>query len=380
MDKVTDVAQSPARSIAPWSLILLVGGSGWLVVATTAIMWLWPMSGKIVEHTHYLSSPARAFQHLLVFAVSALAYRIAFSGLRPDYRARPVLFVAFQIVLAAAVVRLAPFAGGIAAGLIDHSYTDFHDTVDYWLPFKPALRSMLNPLQFFLPPYLLGLALIALVQVAREYHAESLRAARLSAAYSEARLAMLSAQLQPHFLFNALHAIIELVDQSPKRATVMLARLGDFLRHALESSKQPWVSVATEVAGLEAYLAVQQVRYSDRLQVQVSVDPGAATLTMPSMLMQPLAENAVEHGRCGPSSTLAVRIIVGIENQRLRLAVSNSTPTMSKRLPPERYGTGLSNVESRLQAAYGSDASLMVGPDPQGGTEAVLNIPARLEV
>ncbi len=370
----------PALEESPevhWSLLLLAAGAGWLIVTSTALLWMQPMSGKEVGAVYYMSSPARTFQHFLVFSVSVLAYRVTFWRGTPNYRARPLLFVTLQVALALSVVRLAPFAAAIASGLVDHRAADFYDTFRYWRPFGPSFSDWLTPMQFFLPPYLLGLALIGMVQLARDYHRESLRSAKLWAAYAETRLTMLSSQLQPHFLFNALHAISELINEDPDRASVMLARLGDFLRHALESSKQPWVTVATEVTGLEAYLAVQQARFRDRLQVDIRVDQHAAALTMPSMLLQPLAENAVEHGRGGPSSALAVSVAISLAGDRLLIAIRNSTPQLAAPLASGKYGNGLKNVTFRLRAAYSGAADLVVGPDPRGGTLASLDLPAR---
>jgi hypothetical protein len=136
---------------------------------------------------------------------------------------------------------------------------------------NPGLAA--GPLQMFLPPYVLGLCAIALVVVAQRQHREALRAAELARAYAAARMTTLSAQLQPHFLFNSLHAAMGLIDESPRQAATMLARLGDFLRHALETSRSPWVDVATELAGLEAYLADPLLRSSQDLDRR---EPGVA--------------------------------------------------------------------------------------------------------
>jgi hypothetical protein len=360
-----------------WWLLLLAAGAGWLIVTSTAVLWMQPMSGKVVGSEYYISSRARVFQHFLVFVVSVLAYRVTFWRGIPDYRARPLLFVTVQVALALLVVRVAPFGTAIAAGLVDHRVKDFYDSVNAWRPFAPSFRDWLVPMQFFLSPYLLGLALIGMVQLARDYHRESLRSAKLWAAYADTRLTMLSSQLQPHFLFNALHAISELINEDPNRASVMLARLGDFLRHALESSKHPWVTVATEVAGLEAYLAVQQARFHDRLRVDIRIDQQAVALSMPSMLLQPLVENAVEHGRGGPLSALAVDVAISLAGDRLLIAIHNSTPQLTAPLTPDRFGIGLKNVTFRLRAAYDGAASLLIGPDPRGGTVASLDVPAR---
>jgi len=361
----------------PWSLILLAGGAGWLVVTVLALLWMYPMSGRMVGNVYYVSTGARAAQHLMVFGLSVLAYRVSFWRGTPTYRTRPLVFIAMQIVLALIVVRLAPFTTALAGGLVDHRYSDMHDTIKGWLPFVPSFWEWLLPLQFFMAPYLLGLAMIGMVQMARDYHRESLRSARLWAAYAETRLKMLSTQLQPHFLFNALHAVSELIHEDANRASIMLARLGDFLRHALESSQQPWVSVATEIAGLEAYLAVQQARFRDQLRVSITINPEAAALTIPSMLLQPLAENAIEHGRAGPSAALDVSVAAAVVGERLRFTIRNSTPQMTTLLSPESYGNGLQNVQFRLRAAYGNDAQLRVGPDPAGGTLVTLDVPAR---
>ena len=157
----------------------------------------------------------------------------------------------------------------------------------------------------------------------------------------------------------------------------MLARLGDFLRHALESSHWPWVDVATELAGLEAYLAVQQTRFSDRLSIAIDAAPESLSVCVPSLLLQPLAENAVEHGRNEGGPALRVRVAASLKSGRLCIVVSNSSPRLAAQLSPADYGHGLSNVELRLRAAYGSDARLSVGPDEHGGTSAVLDLPLR---
>jgi hypothetical protein len=362
---------------ASWRVILLAGGAGWLVVGGTAMLWLSPMSGRVIADAYYLSSLARAAQHLMVFAISVLAYRIAFSRHAPRFRARPFTFVLMHLALAAAVVRLAPFAAGIAATVVDMRPDDLRDTAAYWLPFAPRFGAWLTPLQFFLPPYLLGMAMIAATQYARRYHHESLRSASLAAAYADARMAMLTAQLQPHFLFNAMHAISELIHESPQRATAMLARLADFLRVAIESSQLPWVSVSTEFAGVGTYLAIQRERFGEQLQVELRVDPAAAHCAMVPLLIQPLAENAVEHGRAAQPRVLHVAIHARTEGPRLLIEVHNDTPRLQAPLSPQRFGLGLANVSARLAAAYGDAASLQVGPGAGGGTLARLSLPVR---
>jgi LytS/YehU family sensor histidine kinase len=158
----------------------------------------------------------------------------------------------------------------------------------------------------------------------------------------------------------------------------MLARLGDFLRIALESTKRPWVRVEAEVIGLDAYLAVQQTRFRDRLSVALLVDPAAMNTLMPALLLQPIVENAIEHGRGASPGTLAVSVHIRREQDRLIVEVINSTPQLVAPLARVIFGDGLRNVEARLRAAFGDRASVSVGPHPGSGTRALLDMPAKV--
>ena len=360
-----------------WSVIWWVGGLCWLVVTGTALLWMLPASGTTMSGMYVITTQARAVQHLLVFLAAAVGYRIAIAMGWPDSLRERVRVGLVNTLLALAVVSFSEIALALAAGMVDRHYLEMHETLDSWAPFSPRWESWAMPLRFFLPPYVLGLCAIALVLVAHRQHREALRAAQLASAYAAARMAMLSAQLQPHFLFNSLHAISVLIEDSPRQAAAMLARLGDFLRHALESSQWPWVDVATELAGLEAYLAVQQTRFSDRLSIAIDASPESLGLFVPSLLLQPLAENAIEHGRNEGGPTLCVGVSSWVSGERLRIAVSNSSPRLPAALSPRDYGHGLRNVDLRLRAAYGGDARLTVGPDAHGGTSAVLDLPVR---
>jgi hypothetical protein len=351
---------------APWGTIGWAGGLCWLIVSTVTLLAI-TTSGGLVSGAYGVTTETRAFQHLLVFLAAALAYRSAIAlGWPASSRARARV-IALNTLLALAVLAFSQLALTLMAGLLE--------------PRPRALPATLEPwpvaLQMFLPPYALGLCAIALVRVAHRRQREALRAAELASAHRAARMAMLSAQLQPHFLFNSLHAISVLIDDSPREAATMLARLGEFLRHALASTQWPWVDLATELAGLEAYLAVQQTRFSDRLRIAIDASPDSLGIFVPALLLQPLAENAIEHGRRGIEPALQVGVASFLSGERLRITVSNSSPRLTHNLLPAQYRHGLSNVEQRLAAAYGADARLTIGPDAQGGTSAVLDLPLR---
>jgi hypothetical protein len=353
----------------PWSIIWRVGGLCWLVVTGTAILWMLPASGSAMDGIYVVTTQARAAQHLLVFLAAALAYRVAIALGWPVSLWEQASVIAVNTLLALAVVSFSQVALALVAGFIDHHPLEMGETFDS-LAWAMSLR-------LFLPPYTLGLCAIALVLVAHRQHREALRAAQLSSAYAAARMAMLSAQLQPHFLFNSLHAISVLIDDSPRQAAVMVARLGDFLRYALDCSHRPWIDLASELGGLGAYLAVQQTRFSDRLTIVIDASPESLRIHVPSLLLQPLAENAIEHGRkdCGP---LQVRVTARVSGERLHITVRNSSPRLADVLSPASYGHGLSNVDLRLRAAYGADAQLTIGPDSAGGTSAILDLPPHL--
>src|SRR5947209_19410268 len=173
---------------------------------------------------------------------------------------------------------------------------------------------------------------------------------------------MMSAQPQPHVLFNPLQATSTRIEDSPRQAATMLARLGDFLRHALESSHWPWVDLATELAGLEAYLAIQQTRFSDRLSISIDASPESLGAYVPSLLLQPLAENAIQHGRSEGGPTLHVRVTASVVAERLLIVVNNSNPQLPKDPSPADYGHGLSNVGLRPRADYDGERRLTTGP------------------
>jgi sensor histidine kinase YesM len=361
-----------------WPLIWTVGGLFWAVVAVIEIVAFWHASGTMMEGEYVPTSPARALSFALQFVMAACVYRVALAQGWPAGPYARARVIAIQIFLALAFVRCAPAAYYLAAAAVDGLTEELRDNLKHLQSFQWTYSDWAWALRLSVPRYALGLVLVALVKVAREYHRETLRSASLSMEYANTRMAMLSAQLQPQFLFNALHTIAELVDQNPARATTMLARLGDFLRHALETSKQRWVSVSTEIAGIEAYLAVQQARFGERLHVHIAVDPAAERLAIPSLLLQPLVENAVDHGRGGPDKSLIVRIVARCDGDRLHVVVTNSRPRLTAPLPRSAYGYGLGNVEARMKAAYAEAATLTVGPGPGEGTQAEVNLPAHI--
>jgi len=376
-------ALRPSPAAAPnselWPIIWTAGGFCWLAVAVIGILWFWPTSGTLQGNDRIMSSGARLFHHFLMFLLSAPAYRIGI-GLRWPATSLPRLrVIVVNVILALLVIRAAPLLQLVSSGTIDAAWKDFAYGIRVWGPFHATAMQWMLLFRLWLPPYVLGLIAVALVVTSRRSRRDSLRLAELSAQLANARLATLSAQLHPHFLFNSLHAISGLVADHPTQAIEMVARLGDFLRIAIESTKTPWTSVLTEVSGVEAYLAVQQSRFRDRLQVKFRVEPQSLAAPIPSLLLQPLVENAIEHGLSAPEESLEVTVSIGLAQDRLIIIVTNSIPNIREPLRPASFGNGLRNVSARLHAAYEGDAWISIAPDPARGTRAELNVPAAVK-
>jgi hypothetical protein len=374
---VAAIPQEP-EPLNPWRVIFLVGGLVWAAVTALALFWLLPWAATRLTTGEYVASTfAHGVQHVFVFLMAACAYRLALYMGWPATLGARIRVAAVNLLLAVGVSFWADTCVTLVTGFVDGHWADMHHMLAEMPDFLKSAAIWATPLRFFALPYGLGLTAVSLVMAADRNRRQALRSAQLASAYAEARMAMLSAQLQPHFLFNSLHAVMGLIDESPRQASTMLARLGDFLRHALETSHSPWVDLGTELAGLEAYLAVQRTRFEGRLDARIEASAAALRTYVPSLLLQPLAENAIEHGRNDSGPALIVRVTAEILDERLCICISNSSPRLRAPLTPSDYGRGLTNVSLRLRAAYEDEARLMIGPDTQRGTKAVLSLPLR---
>jgi sensor histidine kinase YesM len=210
----------------------------------------------------------------------------------------------------------------------------------------------------------------------RKYREKELSAAQLEARLAQAQLQVLKMQLDPHFLFNTLHAVTALVYQRPAAAETVVARLSEMLRMSLESQETNEIPLRDEIRFLAPYLEIQQIRFDGRLQVQTNVEPEASNCLVPSLILQPLIENAIRHGiepRSGEG-----RII--IEARRNGKFVWVRVCDNGQGLPGDgqdsiREGVGLSNTRSRLRHLYGPDCRLEISNAEEGGAVVTLGIP-----
>jgi two-component system, LytTR family, sensor kinase len=208
--------------------------------------------------------------------------------------------------------------------------------------------------------------------------------ARLVRAESEAREARLSAlryQLNPHFLFNSLNAVSTLVlEGDVPAATRMLAQIGELLRTTLDSDAAPEIPLSQELAFVGQYLAIEQTRLSDRLRVHMAISPDTLDAFVPSMLLQPLVENAVRHGVAPAIEGGTIAIESTIRNDSLVMTVRNSGPrTHGTSTPSAQFskGIGLTNTAERLRTLYGDKQSFSLRSPDTGGYEVTIELPFR---
>jgi two-component system, LytTR family, sensor kinase len=218
---------------------------------------------------------------------------------------------------------------------------------------------------------------------ARQATQLALEKSQLEASLRQAELETLRMRLNPHFLFNTLQNISVLAQQNPKLASQMLTRLGDLLRVALRRDNSLETTVRDEIALTQNYLAVEKMRFGDRLTILVDLAPGSDHALIPSFLLQPLVENAVIHGLRGISQagTIAMRALK--EGDQLVLIVADNGVGLSDDWPAElnigNVGLGLSSTRERLRRMYPEEHEFVIRKLSEGGTEVRIAIPFRLK-
>jgi len=200
--------------------------------------------------------------------------------------------------------------------------------------------------------------------------------ARLNEQLSKAQLNALRRQIEPHFLFNTLNAIAGLVREKRNEAAVsMIAGLSDFLRRVVEDSDRQQVPLGEELEFALKYLDIQRVRFAERLQVSVSVPRELYPAQVPNLILQPMVENAVQHGIAKRVQGGTIRISAFRDNGRLTLSVYNDGPSLPAGWDENHSGIGISNVRTRLQSLYGDAFELSMRNQAPGGVEVSLSVP-----
>jgi anti-sigma regulatory factor (Ser/Thr protein kinase) len=214
----------------------------------------------------------------------------------------------------------------------------------------------------------------------RKYREREFLASRLEAQLAQAQLDALRMQLHPHFLFNTLNSIVGLVRDNKNSAAVsMLVGLSDLLRHTLDHSTRHEVELREEINFIKLYLSIQEVRFSDRLRIELDIDPRTTKALVPNLILQPLTENALRHGIGRSADSGLVGISSAVEDDHLRLTVYDE----GAGLPDDwqlkgSAGIGLANTAARLQQLYDNDHEFDIRNRDGGGVEVVIVMPLQI--
>jgi two-component system, LytTR family, sensor kinase len=326
---------------------------------------------------------------------SQLYFRMSLEGWRTPERAILARAVASWMTLAAltplvlALARRFRVPGGGVLGYLVHGasavvFTATHLVVTAWMLYVAGIHPFLNILRYLLVSYAaLDLLLYGAILAARAAwealaatRARELAIARLESSLREAELRRLRDQLHPHFLFNALNTIGGLaLTQSGPRVVEAIGHLGAILRASLDGDRHD-VTLEDELAALAHYVAVQQMRYEDRLKISTAVTAGTEAFRVPRMLLQPLVENAIQHGMPSDGRPLVIRVEARPHPESgLLIAVEDDGIGRGDGAPRGGAGIGLTNLRERLASLYGANADVALHLTDTTGARVTVHLP-----
>jgi two-component system LytT family sensor kinase len=365
---------NPERaSLSRGELLMVAAFWGFMAVLTAANRLLDPHRPPGIQPSFPSAPVALAFAESLVWALATpfvfmLSHRFAAAGVR---RAREVaalvlsgVAVSIAVDFALDLVRSALLGGSQRHNVLADPL--FAITHLWWM----------RELLVYCGIVAAGLAReYSLRFRARQAEAVHLQAetAELRAQLAEARLSALRSQVDPHFLFNTLNAVSALVERDPSGVRRMIARLSELLRHSLEGAGEAEVTLGQELGFVDRYLEIMRIRFQGLLEVESEVDPTLHDALVPSLVLQPLVENAVKHGVSRRKSGGLIRIAARREDGRVLLSVRDNGPGLAA--GALREGVGLRNTRERLAQLYGPDQSLELRPLEGGGVEARVTLP-----
>jgi len=203
------------------------------------------------------------------------------------------------------------------------------------------------------------------------------RAIELEASLARAKLQALRMQINPHFLFNTLNAIATFVHTAPQTADDMITDLSELFRASLESQDEHEISLARELELLQRYLAIEQLRFGPRLKVEQLIDPEILPARVPTLILQPLVENAIRHGIEPQTGGGTITIQAARAGNQIKLLICDTgkKPSPAAATAGNRQGIGLANTRARLQQLYGAEQSFTAGTAESGGWRVEISLP-----
>jgi LytS/YehU family sensor histidine kinase len=245
-----------------------------------------------------------------------------------------------------------------------------HGTYDYGIL---SVRYPMEAAQDFFS-YATFVGVLTLIRVSTRLRAREVRGAELERDAANARLEALRLRLQPHFLFNALNTISSTVYQDPVTADELIGHLGELLRQSLRASDRPEIRLDEELELVRAYQALIEARFGDRVRFTFEIAADMDALAVPAFLLQPLIENAVEHGASLEYGRTDIRVAAARRADLLEIVVENDSD--DEPVAPNRFGTGLGTTRDRLDLLYRGRASLETRAEA-GQFRVVVRLPAR---
>jgi signal transduction histidine kinase len=233
----------------------------------------------------------------------------------------------------------------------------------------------------FHPHFVMAATVVAVAQllrVRRENVSRAIRQRQIEHDLSRARLQLLQAQMEPHFLFNTLNAAAALLATDRERAATTVFTLAELLQSSHDLGQRTSIPVSSEVAFLESYLTLQKVRFPDRLTTRIIVDPAARNVPVPSLILQPLVENAILHGVIDRAGGGNVTVSIRRDGDTLHMEVRDDGPGAAPQELANGRGLGLSNTRSRLECLFQENFALQFHHVP-GAFVAAMTIPIRSE-
>jgi sensor histidine kinase YesM len=368
IDEAPSVTVKPAvRTDFPrvsFKVLLLLTSAFWLFVTVTDVLYTYTMqlnAAKEFKVVLFIVWYERALQFLLLFPVILACFAASLRiGWTPRKR------VLLQILLGGVFAALSYYAQELSETLL-------------WGKLMPREAGALWVASFvtFFATYSFGVLLITAFAHYQRFRDAEARNSALEQNWANARLAALRMQLSPHTLFNLLHTIRGHINKEPQVARAMVVQLADLLRRLLNASEREFASLPEELTFARLYLELQQQRFAERLTIVLPPAENHSDVWVPSLILQPLVENAVIHGLIGHDGMVCVRIEAQVLDESVVLRVTN---TIAQHTTPGPKGIGLNNVRERLEVQFGSDALFSAGPSGIGEWSAEITIPALREL
>jgi hypothetical protein len=367
--------ERPAKSL--WRMVVAILSVFWIYVALSNVLFAHSLqaSFEAMSGRHFFANwDARVLQHLFLYPALLLSIWTSLRiGWAPRWRRIP-LQVALGLTFAALAQPMLTL-GEIVAG--NSTWQHMHEAggAERWYDWEWGI--WIAATTTFTLTYGFGLALATGFATYRRLRDSELRSAALERALSAAQLAALRMQLSPHTLFNLLHTIRGHIGWDPPAAQAMVVQLADLLRRLLNAGEHEFTRLSDELQFVRLYLELQQKRFADRLTIAVPPLEAAAHAWVPSLILQPLVENAVVHGLAAHDGPVSIDVQASVIGETLTLRVSN---TLARRESSAHEGIGLRNVRERLAIQFGARAAFSAGASAEGVWVAIVRLPLLREV